>query len=135
MHSHLGLQRGLADVREAMTKNGMQLIARKIVADMPVIRRTQSRGLHMFREPRPGELAKYFDSWIEILRAQDRKQRLAEIVSAEALDRAVSAGEPAVAIAAEGARVVPVDGSYDDAVRRSAEAGGAVENREDVKLG
>jgi membrane dipeptidase len=103
MHSHIGLQRGPADVREAMTKNGMLLIARKLVADMPVIRRTQSRGLHMFREPRPGELAKFWDSWIEILRAQDRKLGLAEIVSAEGLDRAVGAGEPVVAIAAEGA--------------------------------
>src|SRR5262245_35708203 len=103
MHSHLGLQRGdLADVREAMTRNALLRIARKIVADVPVTRRTQSRGIHVFRDPRPGELAKYFDGWIEILRAQNRKMGLAEIVSAEGLDRAVSAGEPCVVIAAEG---------------------------------
>jgi membrane dipeptidase len=101
MHSHIGL-REVADVREAMTKNGMQLIARKLVADMPVIRRTQSRGMHMFREPRSGELAKFFDGWIEILRAQDKQWGLPEIVSVEGLDRVVSAREPAVAIAAEG---------------------------------
>ena len=88
MHSHIGLQRGPAEVREAMTKNGMLLIARKIVADAPVIRRTPGAGLQMYREPRPGELAKYFDGWIEKLRAQDKEQRLAEITSAEALDRA-----------------------------------------------
>jgi membrane dipeptidase len=117
MHSHIGLQLSVADVREAMTKNGMQLIARKIVADMPVIRRTQSRGLHMFREPRPGELAKSFDGWIEILRAQDKKQGLAEIVSAEALDRAVKAGEPAVAIGAEGADFLGGDLKRLDAAR------------------
>lgn len=103
MHSHLGLHRGPANIREAMTKNGMLLVARKIVADRPVIRRTQGAGLQMFREPRPGELAKYFDGWIEKMRAQHKEERLAEIVSAEALDRAASAGEPAVAIAAEGA--------------------------------
>ena len=103
MHSHFGLLRGPANVREAMTKNGMLLVARKIVADQPVIRRAPGAGLHMFREPRPGELAKHFDGWIEKMREQHKEQRLAEIVSAEALDRAVSAGEPVVAIAAEGA--------------------------------
>ena len=101
MHSHLGMHRGPANVREAMTKNGMLLVARKIVADLPVVRRT-SAGIHMYREPRPGELAKHFDGWIEKMREQHKEQRLAEIVSAEALDRAAGAGEPVVAIASEG---------------------------------
>jgi membrane dipeptidase len=102
MHTHIGILRGTANVREAMTKNGMLLLARKIVADGPVIRRMQG-GIQMFREPKPGELAQFFDGWIEKMRAQHREERLPEIVSAEALDRALGAGEPAVAIAAEGA--------------------------------
>jgi len=103
MHTHIGILRGSANVREAMTQNGMLLLARKIVADGPVIRRSPGAGLHMYREPRPGELAQYFDDGIEKLRAQHRNERLSEIVSVEALDRTVAAGEPAVAIASEGA--------------------------------
>jgi membrane dipeptidase len=103
MHTHIGILRGTANVREAMTKNGMLVLARKIVADGPVIRRTPGKGTQMYREPRQGELAQHFDDWIEKVRAQHRDERLPEIVSAEALDRAVGAGEPAVVIAAEGA--------------------------------
>lgn len=102
MHSHIGLQRGPANVREAMTKNGMLVVARKIVADGPVIRSVPGQGFRMVRAPAPGELAKRFDTTLERMRAQHRNEGLAEIVSAEALERAVRAGEPAVVLAAEG---------------------------------
>ena len=102
MHSHLGILRGSTLTREAMTKNGMLLLARKIVADSPVIRNVSGKGLQAVRVPAPGELAKYFDGWIGKLHAQHKEEQLAEIVSAATLDRAVAAGEPAVLIASEG---------------------------------
>jgi membrane dipeptidase len=101
MHSHIGILRNSAFTREMMTKNGVQLIARKVVADGPVIRNS-GKGLQTYREPKPGELARYFDGWVEKLHAQHREERVIEVVSAETLDRAVAATEPAAVIAAEG---------------------------------
>lgn len=102
MHSHIGVHRGLANVRGAMTKNRMLVVARKIVADRAVIRSVPGQGFRMFREPAPGELAKRFDELLEQMRTQHKSEGLAEIVPVEALDRAVRANEPAVVLAAEG---------------------------------
>ncbi len=101
MHSHIGL-RGPANVREAMTKNGMLVVARKIVADRAVIRSVPGQGFRMFREPAPGELAKRFDEVLERMRTQHKSEGLAEIGSVEVLDRTVRSGEPAVVLAAKG---------------------------------
>lgn len=102
MHSHTGILRKSILTREMMAKNGMQLLARKIVADGPVIRNVQGKGLQTYREAKPGELASYFDGWIARLHEQHRAEKLAQVVSAETLDRAIATGEPAVAIASEG---------------------------------
>ena len=101
MHSHAGILRNSTLTRGIMAKNGMLLLARKIVADAPVTRNT-GKGIAVYREAKPGEFAKYFDGWVERLHAQHKAEQLAEIVSAETLDRAVATTEPAVAIAAEG---------------------------------
>jgi membrane dipeptidase len=102
MHTHIGVFRSTGSIRETMIRNGMLVLARKVVADQPVIGSLPGRGLQTMRAATPGELAQYFDARIGRLRAQHREERLAEIVSAEALDRAVGSGEPAVALAAEG---------------------------------
>ena len=101
MHTHIGILRRSNLTREAMTANGMQLLARKIVADSPVTRTIAGR-IQAVRAAEPGELARHFDGWIAKLHAHHREERLAEIVSAETLDRAIAAGAPAVVIASEG---------------------------------
>jgi len=62
MHSHIGM-RSPTRIREVMSANGMLLLARKIVADAPVIRALPGQGYRMVREPNPGELAQRFDDW------------------------------------------------------------------------
>src|SRR5262245_40867714 len=71
MHTHIGVFRS-AGIRDAMTRNGMQLLARKIVADRPVIGTYPGKGFQTMREAAPGELAQYFDARAEKLRAQNR---------------------------------------------------------------
>jgi membrane dipeptidase len=102
MHSHIGILGGHANVRDAMTKNGMLIIARAIVADGPVIRRIPGKGLQQVREPGPGELASRFDAAFERLREEHKSQELIEVVDADALQRALTGTRPAVVLAAEG---------------------------------
>jgi len=101
MHSHTGILRNSTLTREMMTKNGMQLLARKIVADAPVTRGISGR-IQAVRAAVPGELARYLDDRIARLHAQHKEEQIAEIVSVETLDRAIAAGEPAAVIASEG---------------------------------
>lgn len=101
MHSHIGM-RTAARIREAMSANGMLVIARKIVADAPVIRALPGQGYRMVREPNPGELAQRFDEWVVRLRRQHQAEGLHEIASGGALERALREGMPSVVLAAEG---------------------------------
>jgi membrane dipeptidase len=101
MHSHIGM-RAPARIREAMSANGMLVIARKIVADAPVIRALPGQGYRMVREPNPGELAQRFDEWVARLRRQHQAEGLHEIASGGALERARREGLPSVVLAAEG---------------------------------
>ncbi|HEY0336083.1 MAG TPA: membrane dipeptidase [Burkholderiales bacterium] len=103
MHSHIGIIGGRANVREAMTNNGMLIVARKIVADGPVIRRFPGKGVQQVREPAPGELASRFDAAFERLREEHKSQELIEVVDGEVLRRVLSGSLPAVVLAAEGA--------------------------------
>ena len=61
MHSHIGILGGRANIREAMTTNGMLVVSRKIVADGPVIRRVPGKGVQQVREPAAGELSARFE--------------------------------------------------------------------------
>jgi membrane dipeptidase len=102
IHTHIGMYRDTQNVRDAMTKNGVLLAARKIVGDGAVIRNVPGKGFQMFREPAPGELFKRYEAALERLKSQHKTENLVEIASAEALQRAVSAGDPAVVIGVEG---------------------------------
>lgn len=103
MHSHLGIIGPQVSVREAMTQNGMLVLARKIVADAPVIRRAGTDGaIQQYREPARGELASRFDTVLERLRNGHRPEGLAEIATVADLERVLHAREPAVVLAAEG---------------------------------
>lgn len=101
MHSHIGIRKP-ADLREEMTKSGMLLVARKIVADGPVIRSVPGQGWRLARDPTPGELAGNFDSLLERMRLQHKREGLVEVVSAETLDRTVAGSVPGIVLAAEG---------------------------------
>src|SRR5688500_3670272 len=101
MHSHIGI-RNPADVRGEMAGNGMLGVARKIVADGPVIRSAPGQGWRLFREPGAGELAGYFDRQLQRMRAQHQREGLVEITSAATLDRILRESTPGVVLAAEG---------------------------------
>ena len=101
MHSHAGILRRIDNLRTAMEENGMLLVARKIVADGPVIRTFKGR-LGVFREAQPGELAKNFDDRLARLHEAHQREGLTEIHSISDLDRAITTRAPAVVIAAEG---------------------------------
>ncbi|MGZ5119413.1 MAG: dipeptidase [Burkholderiales bacterium] len=103
MHTHIGILGGRADVHRAMARNGMLVIARKIVADGPVIRRFPGRGIQQVREPAPGELASRFDAAVEVIHKEHAAQGLVEITSAEVLQRVIAVAQPAVVLAVEGA--------------------------------
>src|SRR5512134_3162566 len=65
MHSHIGILGNRVNIRDAMANNGMLVVARKIVADGPVIRRFPGKGIQQVREPASGELATRFERLIE----------------------------------------------------------------------
>jgi membrane dipeptidase len=118
MHSHIGLIGGRANVREAMTANGMLVVCRKIVADAPVIRRVPGKGVQQVREPAAGELAGRFDTMLARIRAEHTAQTLTEIVDAATLQRVSTGQEPAVVVAAEGGDFIEGDLNRLEAARR-----------------
>lgn len=102
MHTHIGMYRDTQNVREAMTKNGVLLITRKIVADGAVIQRIPGKGFQMVREPAPGELFRRYVATLERLKAQHHDEQLVEVSTLEALQRAAGASEPVAVIGVEG---------------------------------
>jgi membrane dipeptidase len=101
MHSHVGIRSG-ADIRGELAGNGMLLVARKIVADGPVIRSAPGQGWRLARAPAAGELAAYFDRTLARMREQHRREGLVEVASAAALERLRGGGTPGIVLAAEG---------------------------------
>jgi membrane dipeptidase len=104
VHTHIGMYGkppNVLNVRDAMTKNGVLLMVRKIVGDGAVIRRVPA-GFQMFRKPEPGELFQRYESTLQRLKAQHKEENLFEVASTETLARAIRAGEPAVIIGVEG---------------------------------
>ena len=118
MHSHIGILGGRADVREAMTKNGMLVVVRKIVADGPVIRRIQGKGVQQVREAAAGELSSRFDTALGRMREEHKTQSVIEIVDAETLRRVRGGSDPAVVLAAEGGDFLEGDVARLEGARR-----------------
>lgn len=85
-----------------MTANGMLVVARKIIADGPVIRRIAGKGVQQVREPAAGELASRFDRALADMKAEHKSENLSEIVDVPTLERAMRGSEPAIVIASEG---------------------------------
>jgi len=102
MHTHIGMFRESLNVREAMLKNGVLLIAHKIVGDGAVIRRIPGRGFQMFRQPDPGELHQRYQTTLQQLTAQYKRESLTLVSNASELERATRGSDPAVVIGVEG---------------------------------
>lgn len=115
MHTHLGLKQGLA-IRDSMTKNGMLIVAEKVIPDGPLTRRTPS-GLRSFRDAKPGELRRNFEVAFGRRREKARQEGLVEIASVEALDRVLKERVPAIVLCSEGADFLEGDLAYLDKAR------------------
>jgi membrane dipeptidase len=118
MHSHIGIIGGRTSVREAMTANGMLVVARKIVSDGPVIQRVQGRGIQQSRQPAAGELAGAFDRALRRIKSEHAEEKLTEIVDVATLDRVLATREPAVVLAAEGGDFIDGDLKRLESARR-----------------
>lgn len=101
MHTHVGL-RNRDGIREGMAQNGMLLLARKYIADYPVIR-MMAGGIGAYRAPAPGELAGLAEKNLPGMRERHRRDGLAEVLSAADLERVLKDPVPAVVLAVEGA--------------------------------
>ena len=115
MHTHLGLRQSLA-IREAMTKNGMLIVAEKVIPDGPLTRKTTT-GIRSFRDAKPGELRRNFESALRGRREKARQERLVEVTSVAALDRVLKERVPAIVLASEGADFLEGDLGYLDKAR------------------
>jgi membrane dipeptidase len=107
MHSHVNVIRH--DLREAMIRNGMLLVAHTVSADRLVIRNEPGKGFRQIREPQPGELAAEFDTRIARMRADHQANGLTAVTDGAALDRLVGGNTPAVLLAAEGGDFIDGD--------------------------
>jgi membrane dipeptidase len=104
MHSHYGMitrRSGESGLADDMRKNGVVLVAWKLVADARWIR-SGSGGIVQSAEPEPGELAKFFDAYFERMRGYAGEHKLRTVLTSADVDACV-AGEPGIVLAAEGA--------------------------------
>ena len=118
MHTHIGMYRDPQNVRDAMVKNGVLLISRKIVGDGAVIQRVPGKGIQMFRQPAPGELYKRYEATLQRLNAQHKAENLLEVVSADALEHTIRTGEAATVIGVEGGDFLEGDITRLESARR-----------------
>lgn len=105
MHSHYGMfgKDGPAqNIRAGMEQGGLLLIARKFVADGPVIR-LMAGGYGVHRAAAPGELAANFDRTVPLMRARHRSEGLVEVLSGADLELVLRERTPAIVLASEGA--------------------------------
>ncbi|HTN26437.1 MAG TPA: membrane dipeptidase [Burkholderiales bacterium] len=112
MHAHMGgFRQTTPSFREAMAAGDLLLVAEKVTPDSPILRLVGSR-LASIREAAPGELRKYFEDGLQRRRQRIRADRLAEVASAETLDRVLAEKTPAIAVSAEGADFLEGDLRY-----------------------
>jgi membrane dipeptidase len=104
MHSHYGMiQRKLADsgLAEDMRARRVAIVAWKLVADGPWIR-SSDRGIEQAREPAPGQLAAYFERWVDRMNAYIAEHKLRAVLAPADVDACIS-GEAGIVLASEGA--------------------------------
>jgi membrane dipeptidase len=118
MHSHIGILGERINIRDAMANNGMLVVARKIVADGPLIRRFPGKGIQQVREPAPGELATRFERLIQRMKVEHKSEALAEIVDIASFRRVFGGTQPAIVLASEGADFLEGDMKRLEAARR-----------------
>ena len=118
MHTHIGMYRDTQNVRDAMVKNGVLLISRKIVGDGAVIQRVPGKGIQMFRQPAPGELYKRYATTLQRLITQHKEENLLEVINAETLAGAIRGNEPAAVIGVEGGDFLEGDLQRVESVRQ-----------------
>jgi membrane dipeptidase len=120
MHSHyamFGKDAAKQNVRAGMEEGGLLLIARKFVADGPVIR-LMAGGYGVHRAAAPGELAANFDRIVPLMRARHRSEGLVEVLSGADLERVLRERTPAIVLASEGADHLEGDLKRLEAARR-----------------
>jgi membrane dipeptidase len=115
MHTHASLKLGLR-LREAMERNGVLIVAEKVIPDGLLTRLIGNR-LASFREAAPGELRRNFESGFASRRARAAREGLVEISSAGTLGRAVQERTPGMVLASEGADFLEGDLGYLERVR------------------
>lgn len=109
MHSHLMLRQGLS--RDALVRQGMLVVAEKVIPDYPLIRFVGNR-MAAQRDASSGEMRGSFEGQWARARAAARSAGLAGIISVETLDRVVKDGTPGIALASEGADFLEGDLKY-----------------------
>jgi len=125
MHSHWGmLRRRISDSDPAfadeLRSQRVALVAWKMIADARWTRSTAS-GIEQAGEPAPGELAAFFDSSFDRMRAYLETHKLKMVLTPADVD-ACLAGEPGVVLASEGAdflegRIEALDAVVDKGLR------------------
>ena len=105
MHSHYGLitrrQQAESGLADDMRKNGVVLLAWKLVADGLWLR-TTSTGIEQASEPQPGALAEFFNRALSRMEAYVRQHRLKLVLTPADVD-ACLAGDAGIVLASEGA--------------------------------
>jgi membrane dipeptidase len=104
MHSHYGmLSRRFADsgLADEMRSQRVALVAWKLIADRRWIR-PSSTGIDQISVPAPGDLARYFDTTLDEMRAYVAQHKLKTVLSPADVDACV-AGDAGIVLAAEGA--------------------------------
>jgi membrane dipeptidase len=123
MHSHYGLitrRNTDSGFAEDMRKNGVALVAWKLVADGPWLRSTSS-GLEQAREPAPGELARFFAGRLERMKGYAAEHSVRMVLTRADVD-ACLAGTPGIVLACEGAdflegNVAGLQAAYENGLR------------------
>lgn len=115
MHSHAGLKQGYS-LRAAMERNGLLVIAEKVIPD-GLLTRLMGNRLGSFREAAPGELRRNFEGGFASRRERARREGLVEITSPEVLDRVLAERTPAMVLASEGADFLDGDLGYLEQLR------------------
>lgn len=120
MHAHLGFRPEL-NVRAAMARGGMLIVADQITPDAPLLRWARTR-FATARPARPGELRNNFEQTFVRRVERLREDGLGIIASAQNLERTLATNRPSAVIAAEGADFLEGELGYLERVR----AGGLV---------